>query len=86
MDNFEIVIIAIMIIGLLIALVIQFRLHKYVSKERLYEVEDVTQLWKNSLPPKIVLNDKGRKLHRIMMIGLATFVGGFAFMVLKEFV
>jgi cytochrome b subunit of formate dehydrogenase len=43
---------------------IQFRLKHHVSKEKVHALEDVSQLWKNVVPPKRVLNDKGLRLYR----------------------
>ena len=40
------------------------RLKRYVSREKVHAVEDVSQLWEHDAPPKIVLNDKGLRLRR----------------------
>jgi len=41
-----------------------FRLRHYVATEKLHALEDVAQLWKYGVPPKIVLNEKGLRLRR----------------------
>jgi hypothetical protein len=65
-----------MLCGFAVGFVIQFRLYKFVSKERVHAVEDVTALWKNSVPPKEVLNDEGLKLYKYFQAGIIIFVGG----------
>ncbi len=46
-------------------LFLQFRLRHYVAKEKVYAVEDLSQLWANgAVPPKTVLNAKGLRLRR----------------------
>ena len=47
-----------------VVIFLQFRLRHFVSKEKVHAVEDVSQLWKFCVPPKIVLNEKGRRLYR----------------------
>ena len=41
-----------------------FRLRHYVATEKLHALEDVAQLWKYGVPPKIALNEKGLRLRR----------------------
>ena len=53
------------LVGAIVALTFfQSRLKKYVSKEKVRAVEDVSQLWQFGIPPKIVLNEKGLRMHR----------------------
>jgi hypothetical protein len=85
MDGIELILLPIMLIGFFVAFFIQNKLHKYVSREKLLEVEDVTKLWKNSIPPKEVLNDKGLKLYRYFNIGIVVFIGGCFVMVAGGF-
>jgi len=47
-----------------------FRLRHYVSKDKLHAVEDVSQLWKYGVPPKIALNEKGLRQHRYGKVSL----------------
>ena len=69
MEPINLVILVIGICGFIIAFILQFQLNRYVSKERVHAVEDVSILWKNSIPPRIVLSEKGQKIHKIMSIG-----------------
>ena len=45
-------------------LFLYIRSRHYVAKDKLHAVEDVSQLWKYGVPPKIALNEKGLRLCR----------------------
>ena len=45
-------------------LILYYRLKHYVAKQKLHAVEDVSQLWKYGVPPKITLTEKGLRLRR----------------------
>jgi len=47
-------------------------LSKEVSRERLNQVEDLSILWKSSFPPRKVLTDKGRKIHKLYIVLIVT--------------
>ncbi|SHF50765.1 hypothetical protein SAMN04487965_2092 [Microbulbifer donghaiensis] len=85
MNAFEVVILPIMLIGFAAAFFIQFRLHKHVSREKILQIQDVRALWKNSIPPKEVLNDEGLRLYRYFQIGIGVFVVGCFLMVAGGF-
>ena len=85
MNGFDTLILIFSLIGFGVGFVIQFRLHKYVSKEKVIQVEDVTKLWKNSIPPKEILNEEGLRLYRYFQAGLFVFMGGCFFMVANGF-
>ncbi len=70
-----------------VVIFLQFRLRHFVSKEKVHAVEDVSQLWKFCVPPKIVLNEKGRRLYRygwlllvicLLGIGIDLFVANYS--------
>ena len=65
------------LVGAIVALTIfQSRLKKYVSKEKVRAVEDVSQLWGSGIPPKIVLNEKGLRIHGIYRLSFVfLFIG-----------
>jgi hypothetical protein len=86
MNKVEIVLLPIMLVGFFSAFVIQFRLHKYVSREKVMATKDVTQLWKNSVPPKAVLNEEGLRLYRFFIFGIVIFIGGCFLLVFSEFI
>ncbi len=51
-------------------LFLYIRLKHYVAKDKLHAVEDVSQLWKYGVPPKIALSEKGLRLHRYGNVSL----------------
>ena len=53
-----------------------FRLRHYVATEKLHALEDVSQLWKYGVPPKIALNEKGLRLYRYMRMAATLFFIG----------
>ena len=75
-EIYFLIIVPIALLGFVVAFILQFRLHHYVSKEKVLAVEDVSRLWKNSMPPKFVLNEKGLKLYLYFQIGGGVFVAG----------
>ena len=85
MSSFEAMILPIMLLGFAVAFYIQYRLHKHVSREKLLQVQDVTLLWKNSVPPKEILTDEGLRLYRYFQIGGGVFMAGCFFMVVGGF-
>ena len=69
-------------------LFLYIRSRNYVAKDKLRAVEDVSQLWKYGVPPKIALNEKGLRLCRyrnvsfvilliaVCMVGVVANFGG----------
>jgi hypothetical protein len=86
MNKLQIVLLPIMLIAFFSAFIIQFRLHKYVSREKVMATKDVTHLWKNSVPPKSVLNEEGLRLYRFFLFGIGVFIGGCFILVFGEFI
>lgn len=86
MNIYQGILLIIMLCGFAVGFSIQFRLHKYVSKEKVHAIEDVTTLWKNSVPPKEVLNDEGLKLYKYFKAGIIIFIGGCFIQVFGGFV
>lgn len=68
------IILGIGLIGFAAGFITQFMLRYHVSIERVREITDPSELYKNCIPPKKVLTDKGRKIHRIFAAGLVTFM------------
>ena len=52
------------------------RVKHHVSRENIRAVEDVSNLWKFSWPPMIVLNEKGLRLYRYMRTAATIFFIG----------
>ena len=63
------------LIGFAIAFIVQFRLKHHVDREKVLAIEDMSELYPNSIPPKKVLNEKGRRLHWLLVFGGALFAG-----------
>jgi hypothetical protein len=59
--------------GLLMTFIMQLRLKKYVSMEKVRSINDPALLFPNSIPLKIVLNERGRFLHRFYIAGFVVF-------------
>jgi hypothetical protein len=76
-------ILAVGLIGFAIAFFTQFRLRHHVSADRVRELlGKPSDLYPNTIPPKRVLDERGRQLHRIMVIGGGLFVGACAALLL----
>ena len=75
----NIVVLGIGLIAFTVAFVVQFRLRHHVSPDRVRELlHTPSKLYPNCLPPKAVLNERGRQLHRLMVAGGVLFAGGIA--------
>lgn len=75
-SRLSIVLYAIVAVSFLATWFFESRLKHHISRENIRAVEDVSTLWKLSSPPKIVLNEKGLRLHRYMMAAATVFFGG----------
>ena len=77
------VVLAIGVVGFGVAFVVQFRLRHHVSPDRVRELLDTpSKLYPNSVPPRLVLDERGRRLHRLMVTGGVLFAGAGATLVL----
>ena len=65
MEYIEKALYAIIFACIAVGVLTQYRLHKYVSREKIMQAEDVTKLWKNCIPPKSILSDTGLKYHKL---------------------
>jgi len=78
MKNLTLIQVAVLAVGLIgfgIAFIVQFRLRYHVSAERVRALLDTpSELYPNGIPPKQVLDERGRQLHRVMVFGGALFV------------
>ena len=57
-------------IAFVVVLFLYYRLKHYVAKEKLKAIEDVSQLWKHSVPPKIALDEKGLRLRQYANVSI----------------
>jgi hypothetical protein len=65
---------AIAVGAFVVVLFLYIRSRYYVAKDKLHAVEDVSQLWKYGVPPKIALNEKGLRLRRYGNVSLVIFL------------
>ena len=75
-SRLSIVLFAIVVVSLLATKFFESRLKHHISRENIRAIEDVSTLWKFSPPSKIVLNERGLRLHRYMMAGATVFFIG----------
>ena len=74
-----------MIIGLIgfgIAFVVQFRLKHHIDRDKVAKIEDMAELYPNSIPPKKILTERGMELYRWFYIGLGVFFASILFTIL----
>ncbi len=76
LSGLSIVLFAIVVVSLLATKYFENRLKHHISMENIRAIEDVSTLWKFSLPPKIVLNERGLGLHRYIKAGATLFFVG----------
>jgi len=62
------------LIGFVVSFIIQFRLKHYVDREKVLRIQDMSELYSNSIPPKKILNDQGQRLYRWFIGGIAVFI------------
>jgi hypothetical protein len=86
MTTFEFIVLVIGLCGFAIAFIFQFQIYKHVSKEKVRAIEDPKELWKNTIPPKSVLSEKGLKLYKLVMAGIYTFVGSIVCLMLLNII
>ena len=75
-SRLSIVLVAIVAVSFLATSFFESRLKHHISRENIRAIEDVSTLWKFSLPPKTVLNEKGLRLHRYMRAAATVFFIG----------
>jgi hypothetical protein len=71
------------LIGFFIALIVQFRLKDCVSREKVSDMEDISSLWRNPIPPKEVLNEKGLYLYKLYNVGAGIFIFSVLIMIIR---
>jgi hypothetical protein len=75
MHPIELVVLTVGLVGFAVGFVVQFRLRRHVSADRVKALLDrPSDLYPNSIPPAVVLDDAGRRLSKIMKIGLGIFM------------
>lgn len=64
------------VIGFAVGFVVQFRLKHHVDREKVIQLEDMSELFPNSIPPKKILNKRGQQLYRWFYAGIGCFAFG----------
>jgi hypothetical protein len=71
MHPLQLVALTVGLVGFAVGFVVQFRLRRHVSADRVKALLDrPSELYPNSIPPSTVLDDTGRRLSKVMKIGL----------------
>jgi hypothetical protein len=63
------------LIGFFIAFFVQFRLKHHIDRDKVMQIQDMTELYPNSIPPKKILTEEGQRLYRWFYVGGAIFAG-----------
>jgi hypothetical protein len=61
------------LVGFAIAFVVQFRLKNHIDRDKVIAIQDMAELYTNSVPPQKILTDRGQELYRWFKIGVAVF-------------
>jgi hypothetical protein len=64
------------LIGFAIAFFVQFRLKHYIDRDKVISIENLADLYPNSIPPRKILNEKGKRLYFWFYCGGAIFLAG----------
>jgi hypothetical protein len=60
-------------VGFFIAFFIQFRLRYHIDREKVINLEDMSELFSHSVPPKKILTDRGKRLYFWFTFGIGVF-------------
>ena len=67
------------LIGFAVAFFVQFQLKHHVDRDKVSKIQDMSELYPNSIPPKKVLTERGAKLYRWLQIGFGVFAASILF-------
>ena len=62
------------LIGFFIAFFMQFRLKYHVDRDKVLQIEDMSELYPNGLPPRKILTERGQRLYLWLYFGGGLFV------------
>ena len=57
------------LIGFVIAFLVQFRLKYHIDRDKVLQIEDISELYPNSIPPKKILTERGQQLYFWLKLG-----------------
>jgi hypothetical protein len=61
------------LVGFFIAFFVQFRLRHHIDREKVLQIEDMSELFPNSVPPKKILTERGQRLYFWFTMGIGIF-------------
>jgi hypothetical protein len=64
------------LIGFAVAFVVQFRLKNHIDRDKVLTIQDMAELYPNSVPPQKILTERGQELYRWFKIGTFVFFAG----------
>lgn len=62
------------LVGFFVAFFIQFRLKYHIDREKVLELDDMSELYPSGIPPKRILTQRGQQLHLWLKVGVGIFV------------
>lgn len=62
------------LIGFFIAFFIQFRLKYHIDREKVLQVQDMSELYPGGIPPRKILTERGQRLYLWLYFGGGVFV------------
>ena len=62
------------LIGFVIAFIAQFRLKNHIDRDKVLAIQDMAELYPNSVPPQKILTERGQELYRWFKIGIGAFI------------
>jgi hypothetical protein len=64
------------LVGFAIAFVVQFRLKNHIDRDKVLTIQDMAELYPNSVPPQKILTERGQELYRWFKIRIGVFFCG----------
>jgi hypothetical protein len=62
------------LIGFFVAFFIQFRLKHHIDRDKVLQIENMSELYPNSIPPRKILTERGQRLYLWLYFGGGLFV------------
>jgi hypothetical protein len=62
------------IIAFLVVFFLQFRLRYHVDREKVLQLDDLSELYTQGLPPRKILTQRGQRLYLWFYAGIAIFM------------
>lgn len=63
------------LVGFFIALFIQFQLKNHIGRDKGLKIQGMADLYPNSIPPRRILTERGRRLYLWLYAGFGLFAG-----------